>query len=126
MPTAWRSPGDGEYEAFKLARFDILELAVYDDKAKAQGTALVGVLKKGEPARAGMALYGVYLGASDEYYRYWATEGEGAGHREKGIYHLCGETVAKCIELEKLPGIVHSDGSEWWGHLRLEKAESLG
>eukprot|EP00435_Cladocopium_sp_Y103_P022708 s4183_g5.t1 len=86
---------DGNYEKYVPARFEVLELAVYDDGAKPQGTALIGVLKKGEPTKYGLGFLGTYLGASDEFYRYWATEGAGQLLQDKATYHLCRDSVAE-------------------------------
>eukprot|EP00435_Cladocopium_sp_Y103_P044514 s49_g12.t1 len=89
--------------------FEILELAVYDDAAKPQGTALVGVLKKGEPTKYGLGFLGTYLGASDEFYRYWATEGAGQLLQDKATYHLCQASVAECRQWSKRKDVIHSD-----------------
>ena len=109
MPTGWRGPGDGEYERFKPARYDILEINGYDDKGDRQGTILVGVLKRAEEVKHGRSFEGMYLGASDEYYRYWATEGGGASLCERATYHLCEDSVRTCTQWPKRATVIHTD-----------------
>ena len=109
MPTGWRSPGDGEYERFKPARYDILEINGYDDKGDRQGTILVGVLKRAEEVKHGRSFEGMYLGASDEYYWYWATEGGGASLCERATYHLCEDSVRTCTQWPKRATVIHTD-----------------
>eukprot|EP00435_Cladocopium_sp_Y103_P009562 s1489_g2.t1 len=109
MPSPWREVGERAYKEYTPARFEILELVVYSDDLKAQGTSLVGVLKKGEQLPSGLGFPGVFLGASDEYYRFWATEGEGRALAEKGTYHLCEVRVADCPQWKRRAHVVHSD-----------------
>eukprot|EP00435_Cladocopium_sp_Y103_P030235 s2795_g7.t1 len=109
MPSPWREVGERAYKEYTPARFEILELVVYSDDLTAQGTSLVGVLKKGERLPSGLGFPGVFLGASDEYYRFWATEGEGRALVEKGTYHLCEVRVADCPQWKRRANVVHSD-----------------
>ena len=102
MPSGWRVPGDG---GFTPARYDILEIQGYDDKDAPQGTVLVGVLRRAEALRHGRSFEAIYLGASDEYYRYWASEGAGTGLKERATYHLCEDAVSSCTQST----VVHTD-----------------
>ena len=70
----WRKPGDPEYGTDAPARYDIIELAAYDDQCRRQGSLLVGVLQHHPDYLEGKSFEGTYLAASDDYYHHWATE----------------------------------------------------
>lgn len=53
---------------------DVLELRVYDDSGKEQGTILVGTWRVATKYKGGEVIEGRFLGASDLYYQSWMNE----------------------------------------------------
>lgn len=138
MPSGWLGPADGDYQSFTPARGDLLEVKVVDGEGAEQGTLLVAVVSRQECHGPGEAFEGHCLGASDEYYRYWITEGEGRHLRESGLYHLCFKSIAECRIWRGKKEVVHTDhfrlvtpsdlkeGKIRWARTRDVKAEILG
>ena len=138
MPSGWLGPADGDYQSFTPARGDLLEVKVVDGEGAEQGTLLVAVVSRQECHGPGEAFEGHCLGASDEYYRYWITEGEGRHLRESGLYHLCFKSIAECRIWRGKKEVVHTDhfrlvtpsdlkeGKIRWARTRDVKAEVLG
>ena len=119
MPSGWLGPADGDYQSFTPARGDLLEVKVVDGEGAEQGTLLVAVVSRQECHGPGEAFEGHCLGASDEYYRYWITEGEGRHLREFGLYHLCFKSIAECRIWRGKKEVVHTD------HFRLVTSSDL-
>ena len=88
---------------------DVLELRVYDDTGKEQGTILGGTWRVASKYKGGEVIEGHFLGASDIYYQWWMNEGEGAPNRHKGWYHLCRGPTKECPPTTKHKNMVHSD-----------------
>ena len=138
MPGSWLGPADGDYQSFTPARGDLLEVKVVDGEGAEQGTLLVAVVSRQECHGPGEAFEGHCLGASDECYRYWITEGEGRHLRESGLYHLCFKSIAECRIWRGKKEVVHTDhfrfvtpsdlkeGKIRWARTRDVKAEILG
>ena len=138
MPSSWLGPADGDYQSFTPARGDLLEVKVVDGEGAEQGTLLVAVVSRQACHGPGEAFEGHCLGASDECYRYWITEGEGRHLRESGLYHLCFKSIAECRIWRGKKEVVHTDhfrfvtpsdlkeGKIRWARTRDVKAEILG
>eukprot|EP00438_Fugacium_kawagutii_P002291 Skav226050 [mRNA] locus=scaffold211:145453:157055:+ [translate_table: standard] len=88
---------------------DVVELQVYDDDGKKQGTILVGTLRIAGEHRGGQVIEGMFLGAEDLYYHWWMNDGDGSPDKDKGFYHLCSTKVGKCSRGTKFPKMIHSD-----------------
>eukprot|EP00438_Fugacium_kawagutii_P005826 Skav231210 [mRNA] locus=scaffold2958:85828:91822:- [translate_table: standard] len=88
---------------------DVIELQVYDDGGKKQGTILVGTLRIAGEHRGGQVVEGMFLGAEDLCYHWWMNDGEGSPDKDKGFYHLCSTKVGKCSRGAKFPKMIHSD-----------------
>ena len=108
MPSGWLGPADCDYQSFTPARGDLLEVKVVDGEGAEQGTLLVAVVSRQECHGPGEAFEGHCLGASDEYYRYWITDGEGRHLRESGLYHLCFKSIAECRIWRGKKEVVHA------------------
>ncbi len=130
MPSGWLGTGDSDYQAFTPQKGDVLEIRVVDP-------LLVAVVARQECAGPGEAFTGFCLGASDEYYRYWITEGEGKELREEGQYHLCFKSIEECKTWRGKKDVVHTDrirmvtpdireGKIGWVKQRDARAEVVG
>eukprot|EP00971_Amphidinium_carterae_P068455 1355414-Amphidinium_carterae.1 len=77
MPGPWFLPLiDPEYlKFFVLEVGEIVEVGVLDDNGVDQGTVLLGVSEVQETSKHGIDFSASYLGASDEYYRHWMSDG---------------------------------------------------
>ncbi len=99
MPTPWQT-GESlqdDLEGFKPEAEWFLELKVNDEHGNPQGEVLVGVWVESTKSRhGGWQVLAAYLSASDEYYRWWMSQGDGKAFATKGCYHLCGGTVESC------------------------------
>ena len=138
MPSSWLSPSDGDYQTFTPARGDLLEIKVVDGDGADQGTLIVGVISRQECHGPGEAFEGHCLGMSDEYYRYWLTEGEGRYLRESCLYHVCFKSIAECKIWKGKKEVVHTDhfrfvtpselkeGKIRWARSREVKADIIG
>ena len=138
MPSSWLGPADGDYQSFTPARGDILEVKVVDGEGAEQGTLIVAVVSRQECHGPGEAFEGHCLGASDDYYRYWITEGDGRHLREAGLYHVCFKSIAECRTWRGKKEVVHTDhlrfvtpsdlkeGKIRWARTRDVKADILG
>ena len=130
MPSGWLGTGDSDYQAFTPQKGDVLEIRVVDP-------LLVAIVARQECAGPGEAFTGFCLGASDEYYRYWITEGEGKELREEGQYHLCFKSIEECKTWRGKKDVVHTDrirmvtpdireGKIGWVKQRDARAEVVG
>ncbi len=138
MPSGWLSTGDSDYQSYTPGKGDILEIKVVDPAGAEQGTLLVGVIGRLECPGPGEAFKGWCLGASDDYYRYWITEGEGREQREDGTYHLCFKSIEECRTWRGKKEVVHTDrfrlvtpsnvkeGRVGWAKGREVKADLIG
>jgi hypothetical protein len=88
----------------------ILEAKAYTDSNRGQGTHCVRVLRPlqvlpGNPPQGAVGAWfeAEHLGASDPWYEWWATEGEG---RLSRVYHLCPLARSGCRRLHppRVPG----------------------
>ena len=99
MPSPWLT-GDAlqeDLERFKPVSGWFLELKVEDGEGHPQGEVLVGVLVESTRSRhGGWQVLASYLSASDDYYRWWMSEGDGKKFATRRVYHLCGGAVAEC------------------------------
>ena len=93
----WLTPGQTPSEWQQLLNTvqsgNRLEAEAYDESGKAQGRFTVLVLRQvyprllqGAAVEVGVWFEGAHQGASDEYYQWWASEGEGRFQR---IFHIC-------------------------------------
>ena len=99
MPSPWLTGValQDDLEGFKPEAGWFLELKVDDEKGDPQGEVLVGVLVESTKTRhGGWQVLASFLSASDEYYRWWMSQGEGKRFAVRGVYHLCGDTVKNC------------------------------
>ena len=109
-----------------------------DGEGAEQGTLIVAVVSRQECHGPGEAFEGHCLGASDDYYRYWITEGEGRHLREAGLYHVCFKSISECRTWRGKKEVVHTDhfrfvtpselkeGKIRWARTRDVKADILG
>ena len=80
MPSPWLTGValQDDLEGFKPEAGWFLELKVDDEKGDPQGEVLVGVLVESTKTRhGGWQVLASFLSASDEYYRWWMSQGEG-------------------------------------------------
>ena len=92
-----------------VSRGDVVELSVRDNGGNSQGEILVGVLAFDGLREGGPVFRGTYLGASDPYYAWWMSEGDGATYKDEGYYHLCTVPSERCPPVRRYVGMVHSD-----------------
>ena len=111
MPGPWLEPRlDDEF--FKAVVFNVGELweiRVYDDEGHGQGTVVVSVTKGLKVAREGAWIQASYVAASDQFYRWWMSEGEGARLRARGVYHICGTDAVTCTAVRAREKPIHTD-----------------
>ena len=99
MPSPWVTGSElqADLEKFKPEAGWFLELKVEDEEGEPQGQVLIGVLVESTKSRhGGWQVLASFLSASDEYYRWWMTQGEGKKFAVRGVYHLCGSTADEC------------------------------
>ena len=80
MPSPWVTGSElqADLEKFKPEAGWFLELKVEDEEGEPQGQVLIGVLVESTKSRhGGWQVLASFLSASDEYYRWWMTQGEG-------------------------------------------------
>eukprot|EP00438_Fugacium_kawagutii_P026275 Skav208229 [mRNA] locus=scaffold2601:80703:82422:+ [translate_table: standard] len=106
-------------------RGQVIEGKVLDSQGRDQGTVFVEVQRLYGNTATGRTFLGNYITATDEYYRYWMSRGEGKSLAVNGSYHLCRGDQAACQRGSGTSGeVVHIGKWRHWTTKELLNGEA--
>lgn len=102
----------------------LLEAQVFDDGGNPQQTLFLEVKRLFGTGATGRSILCDYITASDAYYRYWVTTGDGVSSTVDGLYHLCKGHPTSCTGGGKDELVIHLGKWRIWTEAELTSGKA--